>query len=236
MSACSPFWSPWPHPAELVIDRLEAGLSSRAFWPPSLQRGNPGLGQRRRGSSGWSKLGFTGASSPLLSSPLSWLLCGLGLCLLFGSGQEFLLSSVPSGCPILQHTRSVPSFSFPFFLFKLKDSLYTYIYTHTPGNPGSESKESASSAGDTGSIPGSGRSPGEGKGNPLQYFCPVNPMDRGVRRATGYMRSHRVRHDWSTLAHTHSSLTVLGYFLLNSKVAQLYICAQAFPLWFITEY
>ena len=76
-SARSPFWSPWPHPAELVIDRLEAGLSSRAFRPPSLQRGNPCLGQRRRGSSGWSKLGCTGASSPLLSSPLSRLLCGL---------------------------------------------------------------------------------------------------------------------------------------------------------------
>ena len=33
---------------------------------------------------------------------------------------------------------------------------------------------------DTGLIPGSGRSPGEGKGNPLQYSCLVNPMDRGA--------------------------------------------------------
>ena len=36
---------------------------------------------------------------------------------------------------------------------------------------------------DTGSIPGSGRSPGEGNGNPLQYSCLENPMDRGAWRA-----------------------------------------------------
>ena len=39
-------------------------------------------------------------------------------------------------------------------------------------------KESACNAGDTGSIPGSGRSPGGGNGNPLQYSCLENPMDR----------------------------------------------------------
>ena len=39
-------------------------------------------------------------------------------------------------------------------------------------------------AGDQGSIPGSGRSPGEGNGNPLQYSCLQNPMDRGAWRAT----------------------------------------------------
>ena len=43
---------------------------------------------------------------------------------------------------------------------------------------GSEVKASASSAGDPGSIPGSERSPGEGNGNPLQYSCLENPMDR----------------------------------------------------------
>ena len=45
-------------------------------------------------------------------------------------------------------------------------------------------KESACNAGEEGSIPGSGRSPGEGKGNPLQYFCLENPMVRGARWAT----------------------------------------------------
>ena len=45
---------------------------------------------------------------------------------------------------------------------------------------GSDSKESAFNAGDPGSIPGSGRSPGEGNDNPLQYSCLGNPMDRGA--------------------------------------------------------
>ena len=39
-------------------------------------------------------------------------------------------------------------------------------------------------AGDVGLIPGSGRSPGEGNGNPLQYSCLENPMDGGAWRAT----------------------------------------------------
>ena len=45
---------------------------------------------------------------------------------------------------------------------------------------GSDSKESVHNAGDSGSIPGSGRSPGVGNGNPLQYFCLENAMDRGA--------------------------------------------------------
>ena len=45
---------------------------------------------------------------------------------------------------------------------------------------GSDGKASVHNAGDTGSIPGSGRSPGEGNGNPLQYYCLENPMDRGA--------------------------------------------------------
>ena len=48
---------------------------------------------------------------------------------------------------------------------------------------GSVGKESACNAGDTGSIPGLERSPGEGKGNPFQYSCLVNLMDRGAWRA-----------------------------------------------------
>ena len=40
--------------------------------------------------------------------------------------------------------------------------------------------------GDLGSIPGSGRSPGEGNVNPLQYYCLENPMDRGAWKATAH--------------------------------------------------
>ena len=43
-------------------------------------------------------------------------------------------------------------------------------------------KESACNAGDVGSVPGLGRSAGGGHGNPLQYFCLVNPLDRGAGR------------------------------------------------------
>ena len=45
---------------------------------------------------------------------------------------------------------------------------------------GSEVKASAWNAGDLGLIPGSGRSPGEGNGSPLQYSCLENPMDGGA--------------------------------------------------------
>ena len=61
-------------------------------------------------------------------------------------------------------------------------SLFTGSYRSTymdfPG--GSDHKASVYDAGDPGSIPGLGRSPGEGNGNPLQDYCLENPMDRGA--------------------------------------------------------
>ena len=51
------------------------------------------------------------------------------------------------------------------------------------GSVGKESTCSAGDTGDTGSIPGSARSPGEGIGNPLQYSCLKNPADRGAWQA-----------------------------------------------------
>ena len=59
---------------------------------------------------------------------------------------------------------------------------------------GSDGKVSAYSVGDLGSIPGLGRSPGEGNGNPLQYSCLENPMDRGAGRLQS-MGWQRVRHN-----------------------------------------
>ena len=53
---------------------------------------------------------------------------------------------------------------------------------------GSNCKESVCNTGDLGSIPRSGRSPGEGNGNPLQYSCYETSMDRGAQWAT----AHRV--------------------------------------------
>ena len=66
-------------------------------------------------------------------------------------------------------------------------NLYILSLTNPPnmGFPGgSDGKEYACSAGDLGSIPGSGRSPGEGNGNPLQYSCLENSIDRGAQQAT----------------------------------------------------
>ena len=57
-----------------------------------------------------------------------------------------------------------------------------HIHKGFPG--GSDSKVSACNAGELGLIPGLGRSPGEGKGNPLQCSCLENSMDRGARWAT----------------------------------------------------
>ena len=54
--------------------------------------------------------------------------------------------------------------------------LHIYIHKDFPGD--SDGKESAGNAGDRGSIPGSGRSPGEGNGYPLQYSCLENSMHR----------------------------------------------------------
>ena len=60
--------------------------------------------------------------------------------------------------------------------------LYEFVATSTvPDFPGgSNGKASAYNAGDLGSIPRLGRSPGEGNGNPLQYSCLENPMDGGT--------------------------------------------------------
>ena len=64
------------------------------------------------------------------------------------------------------------------------DDLITgdHLIKEFPG--GSDGKASAYNAGDPGSIPGSGRTPGEGKGTPLQYSCLENPMDGGAWKAT----------------------------------------------------
>ena len=57
-----------------------------------------------------------------------------------------------------------------------------YLPYDFPG--GSDGKASVYNAGDMGSIPGSGRSAGEGNGNPLQYYSLENPMDRGAWQPT----------------------------------------------------
>ena len=80
------------------------------------------------------------------------------------------------------------------------DLVHKYWWSYpTRGSPGSsKSKKSSCSAGDSSLIPGPGRSPGEGNGNPLQYSCLENPKDRGAKWAIQSMGLQRVRHDWAT--------------------------------------
>ena len=91
--------------------------------------------------------------------------------------------------------------------------MHTHAHTHTEGFPGgSDSKESACNEGDPGSIPGSGRSPGEGNGNPLQYSCLENPMDRGAW--------------WATVHGVAKSRTRLSNFTLYTHILFHYDLAQ----------
>ena len=79
------------------------------------------------------------------------------------------------------------------------------VFLDLPG--GSDGKASVYNAGDLGSIPGSGRFPGEGNGNPLQYSYLENPMDGGVWCRLLLVGSQRAGHDWAT------SFSLLDIFL-----------------------
>ena len=72
-------------------------------------------------------------------------------------------------------------FHFHFHFLSLTENAFKGSFLGFPGS--SQVKASACNAGDPGLIPGSGRSPGGGDGNPLQYSCLENPMDRGAWQA-----------------------------------------------------
>ena len=74
-------------------------------------------------------------------------------------------------------------------------SYFRFVSAVSPG--GSGGKESAWNVGDLGLIPGSRRSPGAGNGNPLQYPCLENSINREAWRAQS-MGLQRVRHNWAT--------------------------------------
>ena len=76
------------------------------------------------------------------------------------------------------------------YLFKILASQMVLVVRNLPTNTGD--------IGDTGFIPGLGRCPGEENGNPLQYSCLENPMDRGSWQATVHGVAKRVRHDFAT--------------------------------------
>ena len=77
------------------------------------------------------------------------------------------------------------------YLIGLKGSTHILVFLG-----GSDGKASTYNAGDLGSIPGLGRSPGEGNGKPLQYSCLENPTDRGA----WYAIVHGVAKSWTRLS------------------------------------
>ena len=91
--------------------------------------------------------------------------------------------------------------------------------------------ESAHNAGDPGSIPGSRRSSGEGNGNPLQYSCPGNPMDREVWWAIVHGVA-RVGYHWATQRQTKTKIQVsttlwlLGYVYTYNKLRRIKFLAS----------
>ena len=120
------------------------------------------------------------------------------------------ITPTPSACVIV--TCSCVEFCLFVFVFSNFSELILLIFPD-----GSDGKESACNAGDLGSIPRSGRSPGEGNGYPLQYSCLQNSMDRGT------MGSQRVRHDGAT--HTHKAYILycvwpIGFYLVSLLVSK----------------
>ena len=92
-----------------------------------------------------------------------------------------------------------------FSQLKIKHESLCLLAQVTPhkGFPGgSDGKESAYNAGDLGSIPGSGRSPGEGNGKPLYYSCLENPMYRRAWQAIAW-QGHKESDTTERLTYTH---------------------------------
>ena len=133
-------------------------------------------------------------------------------------GQRSLAGYSPSQRVTKSQTR-LSDFTFTFFHFNKRHAKYrvrrslmeflaqsnirAVLATWLSG------KNPPANAGDTGSIPGSGRSPGGGHGTPLQYSCLENPMDRGAWQAT----VHVVVKSWSWLS-KHKCTHILGYLLM----------------------
>ena len=107
----------------------------------------------------------------------------------------FCLANIPS--IYAYHLQNFPSVEMENLCEGQRWSLASRLSGVIMGFPGdTDTKESACNARNLGSIPGLGRSPGEGNGNPLQYSCLENPMDRGAWRAT----VHEVTKSWTWLS------------------------------------
>ena len=112
------------------------------------------------------------------------------------------LPLVELSSPLFYFTEKAPPLSYCTAKATLLHLVGTMTFPEAPGLPRwCRDKESACNVGDLGSIPGLGRSPGEGNGNWLWYSCLENPMDRGAWRTIvhGVAESDTTEH---TFAHT----------------------------------
>ena len=119
-------------------------------------------------------------------------LVGKVMSLLFNMLSRFVIAFLPKNNRRLQSPsavkkiKSVTASTFsPYICHEVEASLVAQMVKK-------KKKKSACNAGDPGSIPGLGRSPGGGNGNPLQYSCLENPMDRGAGGPES-MESQRVK-------------------------------------------
>ena len=108
---------------------------------------------------------------------------------------------------------------------------------------GSGGKESACNVGDLSLIPGSGRSPGEGNGNPHQYSCLENPMDGGVWQATvnGIAKSWTWLSDFTFIIMYHFSLAGFKTFFplhFTSLIIHVSCCEilLVYPIWIFLRF
>ena len=117
------------------------------------------------------------------------------------------------------------------FCVTIYDPLIQVFTLDFPG--GADGKASAYKAGDPGSIPESGSSPGEGNGNPLQYSCLENPMDGGAWRATfrGVSESQTQLSDC-----TFFSLSAWSVILLLVLKCMVACSGQSLAVWSLINY
>ena len=107
--------------------------------------------------------------------------------------------------------------------FPLSDTHYLAISTSFQGFSGGSDKESACNAGDLGSVPGLGRSPGEGYGNPLQYSCLKNLHGQSLEGCSSW--GHKETR-LSNSAHTHTSFQKHESLQSICKILSLSLCGQ----------
>ena len=140
---------------------------------------------------------------------------------------------ISQGSHLSRLPRLLQSGTVPPTVFVLAElDVFEAWFCSNPGGPDGEG--SVCNAGDPGSLPGSGRSPGEGHGNPLWYSCLENPMDKRAWRATWTEQTpvHGVEKSWTRVSnyrarahtHTHTHTQLFCSLLLPLDVLGAFSC------------